>query len=248
LRHLSHTFGSLLDANATQRQEIVSSKTMSQKGNGTPKPYSAYIIFWRLERMYILQQEGCIGKEIKTYYDPNHHDPLEHPRPAKYANLLLPPYWYSSAQRNKQEKKRRHRKQDGYVDKNDLTSMIAKSWREIDTDVRNYVSRLASAEKAKYRTLRRAILREEQKQESKPLRTNPRYPVILQEPILSFNQNSEAQQISMDSTLFNSPSHDEDVTTFEGLSDTDLSLFDSNSLKDDFFEFNFSEGDGNTTN
>jgi hypothetical protein len=118
----------------------------------------------------------------------------------------------------------------------------------IDTDVRNYVSRLASAEKAKYRTLRRAILREEQKQESKPLRTNPRYPVILQEPILSFNQNSEAQQISMDSTLFNSPSHDEDVTTFEGLSDTDLSLFDSNSLKDDFFEFNFSEGDGNTTN
>jgi hypothetical protein len=184
--------------------------------------------------MYILQQEGCIGKEIKTYYDPNHHDPLEHPRPAKYASLLLPPYWYSSAQRNKQEKRRKHRKQDGSIDKNDLTAMIAKNWREVDTDVRNYVSKLASAEKAKYKTLMRTKPKEGPKQETQHLP----------------NQNSEDQQISIDSTVLSNEqtSHDEDVTSFEGVTDTDLSLFDSDSLRDGFFEFNFSEGDGNATN
>jgi hypothetical protein len=194
--------------------------------------------------MYILQQEGCIGKEIKTYYDPNHHDPLEHPRPAKYASLLLPPYWYSSAQRNRQEKRRKHRKQDGSINKNDLTAMIAKNWREVDTDVRNYVSKLASAEKAKYKTLIRTKPQEEPKQETKHLPTIPRSRVVSQESILSANQNSEDQQISIDSTVlsYEQTSHDEDITSFEGVTDTDLSLFDSDSLRDDFFEFNFSEG------
>jgi hypothetical protein len=210
---------------------------MKRKGDEIPKPYSAYTIFWRLERMFILQEAGCIGDEIKSCYDPNHHDPLEHPRPEKYTNLILPPYWYSSAHRKEDEKKRKHRKQDGSIDKNDLTAMISKSWREVDADVRNYVSKLARAEKMKHAALRKSTTQKEQL-------TSMETPVILPRSQVSSGRHSEeARHISMDS--FNIPSHvgnsAEEVNL--SLSDADLSLFDSESLESDGFQLNFKNRD-----
>ncbi|KAL3780597.1 hypothetical protein ACHAWO_010256 [Cyclotella atomus] len=210
--------------------------SMKRKGDEIPKPYSAYTIFWRLERMFILQEAGCIGDEIKACYDPNHHDPLEHPRPEKYTNLILPPYWYSSAHRKEDEKKRKHRKQDGSIDKNDLTAMISKSWREVDADVRNYVSKLAMAEKKKYAALRKSTTQTEPNTSIAP-------PVIGPRSRVSSGRHSEARHISMDSTVsFNIPSHVGNSAGEEvdlSLSDVDLSLFDSNSLEHDDFQFNF---------
>lgn len=185
---------------------------MKRKGSEIPKPYTAYTIFWRLERMYILHEAGCID-EIKACFDPNHYDPLEHPRPEKYANLILPPYWYSSAHRYEHEKKRKHRKQDRSIDKNDLTAMIAKSWREVDPIVRNYVSKLAMAEKEKYTAPRESGTQSKSKSQ----------PQLASSPVIS------SKSI---------------VPVILGpLRDADLSLFDSSTLEDDDFQFNFSNGD-----
>jgi hypothetical protein len=224
--------------------------SMKQKGDVIPKPYSAYTIFWRLERMYILQQAGYIGDEIKACYDPNHHDPLEHPRPEKYSNLILPPYWYSSAHRKEDEKKRKHRKRDGSIDKNDLTAMIAKSWREVDINVRTYVSKLAAAEKRKYAAIKSTTQTEPKAQ---PQITS--VATISPRSLVSAGRHSEACHISdsrnsefFDQTAashaisFNIPSHvvrGEEVN-LGSLSDADLSLFDSSSFEHDDFQFDFS--------
>ncbi|KAL3786782.1 hypothetical protein ACHAWO_002418 [Cyclotella atomus] len=117
-------------AKLVQDGDLARPRPLHLDGDEIPKPYSAYTIFWRLERMYILQQAE------------------------KYSNLILPPYWYSSAHRKEDEKKRKHRKLDGSIDKNDLTAMIAKSWREVDINVRTYVSKLAAAEKRKYAAIK----------------------------------------------------------------------------------------------
>lgn len=122
-------------------------KTTKQKKT---KPYSAYTIYFRLERMRILHENGVTDNEIKTTFDPNHFDPLEHPRPIKYRDVALPPYWYSSVHRKELEKKRKHRKQEGRFSKTILTAMISQSWREIDPEIRQYCNKLALAERQKY--------------------------------------------------------------------------------------------------
>ena len=98
--------------------------------------------------MRIIQSSGYIDDETKTGFDPNHHDPLEHPRPANYANLTLPPFWYSSVHHKDFEKKRKHRKQEGSISKTDLTTMISKSWRKIDPEVLAYCEKLHKLEKS----------------------------------------------------------------------------------------------------
>lgn len=98
--------------------------------------------------MRIIQSSGYIDEETKTSFDPNHHDPLEHPRPFKYENIILPPFWYSSLHHKQFEKKRKHRKQEGSISKSDLTTMISKSWREIDPEVLAYCEKLHKIEKA----------------------------------------------------------------------------------------------------
>lgn len=97
--------------------------------------------------MYIHQENGYIDDEIKAVYDPDHYDPVEHPRPAKYAKLVLPPYWYSSIHRKEYEKKRVHRKQEGSMSKSELTSIISKRWREVDIETSRYCKKLSNAEK-----------------------------------------------------------------------------------------------------
>ena len=259
----------------------------STKGTKIPKPYTAYTIFWRLERIYILQEAGYVDVEIKASFDPSHHDPLEHPRPSKYADTILPPYWYSSAQRTETEKRRKHRKQEGSISKNELTALISKSWREIDPEVKHYVSKLARAEKMKYTELRKAsaslelssrssspplpdilpasLMNPQPKQQSLLKSSMPAPPVPAPWTVSLVNPPKHKQPeeemcpprlnyyknrpVSMDSGLLS----DEEVastqmensldgaSTMGTVSDVDLSLFDSTSLADDDFQFNFHE-------
>ena len=117
--------------------------------------------------MYILQTAGHTDEETQTNYDPHHYDELEFPRPAKYEDLMLPPYWYSSVHRKNFEKKRKHRKKQGSINKSDLTAMISKSWREADPTIRKYCTKLANAEKMK-----RKRLEEDQNQAEVPTESN----------------------------------------------------------------------------
>ena len=84
-----------------------------------PKPYTEYTIFFRLEQTYIIQTTtGQVDEEVLDALKehPNHHDPLEHPRPTKYRDIQMTPYWYSSAHKAAYEKKRKHRKRPGRMD------------------------------------------------------------------------------------------------------------------------------------
>jgi hypothetical protein len=122
---------------------------MNTNESKIPKPYTAYTIYWRLERMRILQEKGVIDDKTKASFDPNHYDPLEHPIPSKYKGVTLPPYWYSSLHQKELEKKRKHRKQEGSISKSALTAMISKGWSEIDPETKQYCEKLAEAEKLK---------------------------------------------------------------------------------------------------
>jgi len=108
------------------------------------QPYTSYNIYFRLEHAYIVQStEGVVDEEVLASLDPNHSDPVELPRPAKYAHLVLPPYWYSSLHSATVEKKRRHRKRNGRLDMVTLSKTISESWRVADKDKVDYCSRLA---------------------------------------------------------------------------------------------------------
>jgi hypothetical protein len=123
-------------------------------GNVVPKPWKQYTIYFRLEAIYIRQIEnGVVDDDIKAELDlaPKYFDPIEHPRPAKYRDLLLPPFWYSSAQRLNAEKKRKHKKQDGRIGLQELNSMISSRWKTADDFTKAYVNELARHEAANYK-------------------------------------------------------------------------------------------------
>jgi len=107
-------------------------------------PYTSYNVFFRLEHAYILQStEGAVDEEILSSLDPHHSDPVEFPRPAKYAHLVLPPYWYSSLHSDAVEKKRRHRKRHGRLDMVTLSKTISESWKVADKGELDYCIKLA---------------------------------------------------------------------------------------------------------
>eukprot|EP00970_Alexandrium_tamarense_P015568 scaffold5299_cov183-Alexandrium_tamarense.AAC.2 len=121
-------------------------------GNVVPKPWKQYTIYFRLEAIYIRQIEnGVVDDDIKAELDlaPKYFDPIEHPHPAKYRDLLLPQFLYSSAQRLNTEKKRKHKKQDGRLGLQELNSMISSRWKTADDFTKAYVNELARHEAAK---------------------------------------------------------------------------------------------------
>jgi hypothetical protein len=118
--------------------------TKSKQKTKAPKPYTAYTIFWRLERLWIIRERECKDAR-KTYasFNPYHFDPLEleYPRPAKYKDLILPPYWYSSLHK----RNRKHRKQEGSISKSELTALISKSWHNVEPEIFEYCTKIAEA-------------------------------------------------------------------------------------------------------
>lgn len=116
------------------------------------KPYSEYTIFFRLERAHILESDGVIDDEVLGALDPDHKDPTEFPRPARYASLVLPPYWYSAEHKAALEKRRKHRKREGSsrMDFPTLSKTVSERWKKADADVVAYCKRLARAEADKY--------------------------------------------------------------------------------------------------
>jgi hypothetical protein len=118
-----------------------------------PKPYTKYTIFFRLERTYIAHSSGSVDDEDIASLDPNHYDPVEFPRPAKYAALALPPYWYSSSHSVAATKKRIHRKREGRIGLATLSKSISAAWRSADQTVIRYCTKLAQSELKKYNNL-----------------------------------------------------------------------------------------------
>ena len=125
------------------------------------KPYTEYTIFFRLEQSRIVQSTGSVNDEVLASYDPNHYDPLEFPRPSKYQNIIMYPYWYSSSHKAAIEKKRKHKKLEGRMDFNTLSKKISVAWRHADYEVVQYCRKLAKAENEKYNMIVEKINRQE---------------------------------------------------------------------------------------
>ena len=126
------------------------------------KPYTEYTIFFRLEQSRIVQSTGsAINEEVLASYDPNHYDPLEFPRPSKYQDVIMYPYWYSSSHKAAIEKKRKHRKLKGRMDFKTLSKTISVAWRHADYEVVQYCRKLAKAENEKYNMIVDEINRQE---------------------------------------------------------------------------------------
>ena len=125
------------------------------------KPYTEYTIFFRLEQSRIVQSTGSVNDEVLASYDPNHYDPLEFPRPSKYQNIIMYPYWYSSSHKAAIEKKRKHKKLEGRMDFNSLSKTISVAWRHADHEVVQYCRKLAKAENEKYNMIVDEINRQE---------------------------------------------------------------------------------------
>ena len=120
-----------------------------------PKPYTEYTIFFRLEQTYIIQTTtGQVDEEVldALKLHPNHHDPLEHPRPTKYRDIQMMPYWYSSAHKAAYEKKRKHRKRPGRMNLKTLSKAVSIAWKNASKEVVEYCRKLAAAEQEKYHT------------------------------------------------------------------------------------------------
>lgn len=116
----------------------------------TPKPYTQYTIFFRIERMRLLREAGFIDDEIRATLRPGHFDQNEHPRPAKYQDVEMPPFWYSSFAKHEHDGKRKHTKKACRFPLKELSQMIAANWKEIDEETFAYTKRLADMEQAKY--------------------------------------------------------------------------------------------------
>ena len=123
--------------------------------NLPPKPYTEYTIFFKLEQAYLTQTEGGSGvaEEVKESLIPGHHDPLEWPRPKRYQDIVMAPYWYSSLHKAEIEKKRKHRKLPGRMSLSELSKTISANWKKANDDVVEYCRKLADAEQEKHNAL-----------------------------------------------------------------------------------------------
>ncbi len=145
-------------------------KNIAMKKNDIPpKPYTDYVIYARLERVRLLQSVGCSDIGLSAGYEPNHHDPLEHPRPPKYQDIKLPPYWYSGSITWELVTKgllsarptRKHRKREGGLPLKELSQAMSASWKNVDQETADYCKKLAKIDFEKYSELMETIKKEQ---------------------------------------------------------------------------------------
>jgi len=117
-----------------------------------PKPFTDYTIFFRIEKAYLTQivDGGAVDPLVLAAHDPNHHDPLEMPRPERYQDVIMAPYWYSSLHKAKIEKKRKHRKVPGRMSLSEMSKTVSANWRNAIPEVIEYCRNLSAAEQEKY--------------------------------------------------------------------------------------------------
>ena len=89
------------------------------------------------------------------------------------------------------------------MNKNELTALIAKNWREIDPEVKSYVSKLAKAEKTKYMKLT------EDSATTGPSSTSaaPPLPVIWHASLASTPEHQQQQALPSSSRVLALPPH-----------------------------------------
>lgn len=112
-----------------------------------PRPFTAYHIFYQLERNYIIQTTGDVSASaIDSEFDEidtNYSD-----RPPKYRATVLPKDWHTKGSR---QKSRSLRKNHGKISFMGMTKLVSQRWKEADGEIKRYCRSMAERELKRYR-------------------------------------------------------------------------------------------------
>ncbi|ACI64365.1 predicted protein [Thalassiosira pseudonana CCMP1335] len=120
-----------------------------------PRPYTSWLIYFQLEREWILQKKLGVASSIdpeKVFVatDPRYNGP---PLPSRYQDLALPSDWWVPGKGDR--RKRLHRKSHGLFSFHELSRMIKDSWAEVDTETRAFCDGLSEISMNSYREAKR---------------------------------------------------------------------------------------------
>jgi len=104
------------------------------------RPYTAYNIFFQLEREFILQSILDVTPSVDNAFDQVVDDviPL---LPQKYREVVLSDDWYIPGKA--QRKKRKHRKSHGKISFSDLSKNVAAAWHDADDEVKLFCAQVS---------------------------------------------------------------------------------------------------------
>lgn len=172
----------------------------------------SYTLFFRLERAHILQNECPAGTPMTDRIDKEvldlieqgvRPDPVEFPRPQRYANLVLSPYWFSSLHQKDYERTRKHVKRATLATPlADLSRIISARWKLVqkdpNDDVVAYCKRLHEHEKAIFEERLQKEQRGQLLAMQKALRDQEKKARLA---ISSVHQNLEKARLARNSTM-----------------------------------------------
>lgn len=115
------------------------------------RPWNAYLLFFQLERAWLLQNTGSPDTDEASQITEGHElgrliDPL---MPIRYRDIYLSRTWYVSA-----SNKRKHRKSHGKISFHNISLRIAERWnklKEIDPETEKYCAKIAKREMQSYK-------------------------------------------------------------------------------------------------
>jgi len=116
-----------------------------------PRPYTAYNIFFQLEREYILQHDLNVtpklcAEDVFDCCDQNYEGPA---LPSRYQGIILRNDWHvpGKAQRNKRQHRASHRR----ISFIDLSKKVSSSWHSCEKEVKLFCAHISDIGMMKYK-------------------------------------------------------------------------------------------------
>jgi len=113
------------------------------------RPYTAYNIFFQLEREFILQSVLDVTPSVDDVFDPAADDNVIPSLPQRYQDIILSDDWYIPGKA--QRKKRRHRKSHGKISFSDLSKKVAAAWHSCDDEVKLFCAEVSDLTMQEYK-------------------------------------------------------------------------------------------------
>ncbi|KAL3805892.1 hypothetical protein HJC23_007853 [Cyclotella cryptica] len=122
------------------------------KPSAEPRPYTAYNVFFQLEREYILQKTLQVFPtlELSETFHLNSEMYKGPPLPSRYSELILHREWHVSGKGRRN--KRSHRASHGKIGFKELSKQIAKSWASADSETKQFCKDCSGYCKLQYKS------------------------------------------------------------------------------------------------
>ena len=122
----------------------------SNKAKLPPRPYTEYLIFFQIERAFILQNLGVIPSlKPEDIFDPSDVNYGGPALPPRYNGLKLPSDWYVPGKGRR--KKREHVATHRAIGFKELTQRIANLWRTVDRETKLFCKGVSEVGQEKYK-------------------------------------------------------------------------------------------------